>query len=611
MKKKFLFVLAVCLTASLLTVTPSAIVESGDSLSVAYKPIQAYAILENLETQEPYPASTYYYSQLTAEGKLIFDAVTSEANRTLLMEGKPITVGTPFSITVPEQISNADYKVLFDAFSAEQERLHGFFPYLSDAAAAINRDRSDIFWTNGIQIATSCKIDGVPVSGGFSFERGKTYTLALEITFPLGADWDGADASDRDLSADVAHLTQAVKVLASEAKAAGDSRAEQLRYVNDKLCKYNDYNTPAAAGNYPFRYPWTALSALDQLSSEDDASGGLKPVCEGYARALKLICDELGIPCVLVGGTGNGENHLWNYVQLENGYWYAMDVTWNDSTNSDAYFLVGKDVMDEKHTTSNRIMASDQTVEFLYPVLSQSTYLPADFSLTAEANGQSLTAPLSGGGTVTVIPNGVTDPQALTLTCSDPSVTLTVNADGSRTATLPNTTATYRFDGVYLIEGTEIPASVTVSVVHVHAHGNAVPHDATQHKQVCACGDTVYTPHSFGEWDVTKEATEDETGLRERACPCGYEEEETVPKLEKKPAETDDKTDDETDEKDETTLPDSTDETAPPKSDNTNSNATQKPVNDVAYGCSLSIASAELILLCALGSLLTLRKQKK
>ena len=766
MKKKLLFVLLAALIASALTLT-----------LFASEPPQALVGSESLETQTPYPAPTYYYSQLTEEGKQIFDAVTSEANRALLIAGKPITVGSPFSITIPENPTQAEYDALIQSFIGEQNRLTGLFPYLSDATAAINRDRSDIFWTNGIQAATSCKIDGVPVNGSFSFESGKTYTFALEITLPLGADWDGADASDRDLAADIAQLTQAVKALATEARSAGNRRAEQLRYVNDKLCKYNDYNTPAAEGNYPLRYPWTALSALDQFTSENDASGGLKPVCEGYARALKLVCDELGIPCILVGGTGNGENHLWNYVQLENGYWYAMDVTWNDSTNSDNYFLVGKDVMDEKHTTSNQIMASNQTVQFLYPILSQSTYLPTDFSLTVEANGQTLTTPLSGGGTVTVIPNGVTDPQSLTLTCSDPSVTLTVNADGSRTATLPNTTATCVFEGILRVDGIEIPASVTVSVVHVHSHGNAVPHDATQHKQVCSCGDTMYAPHNFGEWVVTKEATEDETGLRKRVCACGLEEEETIqkvfsltvkvngetltsslsgsgtvtvipngvtdpqaltltcsdpsvtltvnadgsrtatlpnltatyvfegilrvdgieipasvtvsvvhvhtygdavdhnathhkyvcacnhfeleahafgewrvtkeateaetglrksvctcgfevedtiPKLEKPPVESEptDKPNDPDDngepntpsedgKTDETKSPGTTEETAPLKSGNTNSNTAQKPTQDVADGCSLSIASAELILLCALGSILALRKQKR
>lgn len=57
------------------------------------------------------------------------------------------------------------------------------------------------------------------------------------------------------------------------------------------------------------------------------------PVCEGYARAFKLVCDKLKIPCVLVSGAG----HMWNYVQVDingNGTakWYLLDATWDDPT---------------------------------------------------------------------------------------------------------------------------------------------------------------------------------------------------------------------------------------------------------------------------------------
>lgn len=42
------------------------------------------------------------------------------------------------------------------------------------------------------------------------------------------------------------------------------------------------------------------------------------------------------------------------------------------------------------------------------------------------------------------------------------------------------------------------------------------------------------TTHTFGEWTIVKEATEDETGLRERSCECGYKQTEEIEKLEHK-----------------------------------------------------------------------------
>lgn len=62
-------------------------------------------------------------------------------------------------------------------------------------------------------------------------------------------------------------------------------------------------------------------------------------VCEGYAKAYKLLMDAMGIPCDVV----INEEHAWNVVCLE-GNWYLVDVT-NDDTNGNGmnYFLLGMD----------------------------------------------------------------------------------------------------------------------------------------------------------------------------------------------------------------------------------------------------------------------------
>lgn len=46
-------------------------------------------------------------------------------------------------------------------------------------------------------------------------------------------------------------------------------------------------------------------------------------VCEGYADAGKILFDKLGIPCLVVGNAA----HAWNYVMLEDGKWYAIDLS--------------------------------------------------------------------------------------------------------------------------------------------------------------------------------------------------------------------------------------------------------------------------------------------
>lgn len=108
-------------------------------------------------------------------------------------------------------------------------------------------------------------------------------------------------------------------------------------------------------------------------------------VCEGYAKAYKYLLDAVGIPCVLVSGTGTNskgetEEHIWNYVLLGNN-WYAVDVTWDDpimigGTLTDTikykYFLKGSQDFNGNHKANNYI--SNNTFRFEYPKLNRNSY---------------------------------------------------------------------------------------------------------------------------------------------------------------------------------------------------------------------------------------------
>lgn len=57
-------------------------------------------------------------------------------------------------------------------------------------------------------------------------------------------------------------------------------------------------------------------------------------VCDGYARAFKLLCDYVGIECVVASGTAwSGGGHAWNQVKV-GGKWYNIDVCWDDPVSS-------------------------------------------------------------------------------------------------------------------------------------------------------------------------------------------------------------------------------------------------------------------------------------
>ena len=328
---------------------------------------------EELETATAYPPKTYFYSQLSDNAKLIYNALADEESLTALKTGEPVVIKS-YTATFANGIDQNKYNEIYSTFSDQVDDMSVVMQSVTDAMAAFYQDRCEIFWTTGVRSRISYLKNGEPISGSLTLDIGNSYTAQLEVVLPLAADWDGEGDSDRVLEDDIATLQANIDAVVTEAKKK-TSRFAQIEYINAQLCTYNSYNTIAAEGDYDLRYPWTPLSALDQLTWPDDiAIGSLKPVCEGYAKALKMICDEMDIPCVLVSGIGDGGEHMWSYVQMEDGKWYAMDVTWNDSTGHDGYLLVGKDVMDEKHTTHSRFMQGEH-MTFFYPVLQDMAYV--------------------------------------------------------------------------------------------------------------------------------------------------------------------------------------------------------------------------------------------
>lgn len=46
-------------------------------------------------------------------------------------------------------------------------------------------------------------------------------------------------------------------------------------------------------------------------------------VCDGFSQVVKVLCDAMDIPCVIMGNA----SHAWNMVQMEDGGWYRLDIT--------------------------------------------------------------------------------------------------------------------------------------------------------------------------------------------------------------------------------------------------------------------------------------------
>ena len=175
--------------------------------------------------------------------------------------------------------------------------------------------------------------------------------------------------------AEIAAFQQAVEQTAAEIKETFSDqpdRYEQVLAIHDYLCIHVSYKENS--------YAHTAAGVF--LKNRE-------VVCEGYAKAFKIFCGRFGIPAVLIPGgalksNGTREGHMWNYVQMEDGFWYMLDTTWDDQKTyiSRKYFLSGGE---EKGFTGNTIAVerqelytnfskSEYSVNFALPVLSDQGY---------------------------------------------------------------------------------------------------------------------------------------------------------------------------------------------------------------------------------------------
>ena len=116
---------------------------------------------------------------------------------------------------------------------------------------------------------------------------------------------------------------------------------------------------------------------------------GHKCTCEGYAKLVKYMLDQYSVPNVLVvgGNAADGEgnvlvDHIWNVVQMEDGQWYLLDATWDDTGGGTWYFLAGSAAtgssgvsVAEDHFASP-FFSYTQYEPFILPNLAENSYTP-------------------------------------------------------------------------------------------------------------------------------------------------------------------------------------------------------------------------------------------
>ena len=315
-------------------------------------------------------ATGNYYDQLDATSKRIYNAIY-EANKssastakmklklTKIFENQKVTKGTNGKAVYSEETKQAIFAWLGS--------------YVTPAYLALTYDHPELVWLSGAKYTI-----GYSVYTPW-FEEGETSIITdLELagsTFTITPTKDTGALT----ASNVNPLFDGTKSQIDAMLPANATTYDKVKAVHDKICSMVSYeNSTQNIGNPYYQTPYS-------LYYDADGDGKIETVCAGYAKMMKLQCNKYGIPCVLVTGvTDSGEYHMWNYIQMENGVWYAVDATWDDqSTTMYDFFLVGSETYSSAafgtkkfgntHIPSGKWTTSADCV-FSYPILSTTVY---------------------------------------------------------------------------------------------------------------------------------------------------------------------------------------------------------------------------------------------
>ena len=342
------WLLAICLTLALQT---AVFAEERQELffweTVEYSP-DSISLFSNVEWES---TSNTYYDQLPEEAKGYYNQI-----KTLFEQEKAGLVTIPQEIWTVNGKSKAYWSMgviasktltgTGDPNAAFEEWCAAQLPAVSQAGNAFVMDHPEYFWI---------RTDQAMLYGPRGYSNGDFYEITCEILLGYGVQANLDTVQKRQTLQ--AQIDNVVDNLIDKTKNLKDE--QKIAYWDNWLAVNNRYNGGALVTDYvnSDATPWCTVGAL---------LDGYQPVCEGYAKALQLLCHKVGIPCVQVSGNANGGGHMWTAVKLDDD-WYFCDPTWDDP-NQDAYswsyskraFLLT--TQPGTHTTLDRIGIGTPTI---------------------------------------------------------------------------------------------------------------------------------------------------------------------------------------------------------------------------------------------------------
>ena len=277
-----------------------------------------------------------FYSQLSDEGKQYYNAL--EDNVMKMVNGTA-TVTTNITVNVGTGL---------DEDTAINNAVNIGFDGAKKGIVAFWYDNPQYFWFDINKIIFSASY--YP-NLSYNSEKG-TFLLIINTGVRTSGGYtsyypDGYDTQE-EVETDWNKLVKCKDELIANMDNSG-SDFEKVKYFNDWLCDNNTYNNQTRVTDLRYRITSAMIYGAMGTGYEEKY-----PVCQGYAFALKYLCDEANIPCTVV----TSSTHMWNLVKL-NEKWYIVDTTWNDNYK-DAY--IAANVKDKNLTCYNWLaIGSDKT----------------------------------------------------------------------------------------------------------------------------------------------------------------------------------------------------------------------------------------------------------
>lgn len=417
-----------------------------------------------------------YYDQLDADSQAVYDALLASSLGTTGASTDEVTIPLSNSwdnvaVTVTTEGNTKKVSIVDNS-----EIENWINSRVTPAYLALLYDYPKLSWL--VNVPYNAGSSSLEVTNLLENDAAATATITMN-SFTFSQNLANIDVTDTGNMNDINKAIGEAKTALEDQDYEIDqatTKADKAKAIHDYVCNTVIY----ASGNLDLRKYQTVYSAL---------AGDKTTVCAGYAKAFKVLCDEYGIPCVLVSGKGitnekpAGEAHMWNYVQLDDNKWYAVDCTWDDQDPMVTdFFLAGSDTVDTNfggkafsasHEANGKFSDSEGAASytFAYPELNAEkytvltpqnltfpgvtdgvvtkTYGDAPFTLTATnsagENGGKITyksdltsfASVDENGTVTILTAGGQDNSDILITATaaatathaagEASYTLTVN----------------------------------------------------------------------------------------------------------------------------------------------------------------------------------------